>query len=100
MTIKELNSYQSITKQIDIFNNLIQQETDSETKAKFAGECKKLIEQRKHIVSYINDIADNDIKTIFLLRFIQKQKLEDIGAVLHYSGKTISRRIESYIKNH
>lgn len=125
MKIAELNEYQSIKRQIENFeqrygvvtyingvdpsNPTVQSGKTSDTTASAAlrllslserVEYTNLLKKKEKIEKYIYSIADEEIKEIFKLKFMQGYSYEKVGEITYQCKSNVVKKVKKYIQAH
>ena len=120
MTFAKLKQYRTIVNQINIFEqelniayiNGVDTSKPAVSSGKvskpteelaitlaYAKEYERLCKERDEIKKFIVHIKDEQVKEIAIRYFMLNQSFEVIGEQMNYDRRTISRKLNSYLKN-
>lgn len=125
MTIQRLERYQTIKRQIEIFEadygisyisgvDLTKPSVQSgrisnptaenaikryELTADCQTEYNRLFEELCTLTKYIMHIRNETVKEIAMRRFMKGQTFEEIGRIMNYDRTTVSKKLKTYISH-
>jgi len=125
MTIKRLEQYRTIKRQLQIFEadygisyisgidlskpSVQTGKTSNPTadnavkKYELTADCQteynRLYEELKKLTKYIIHIQDETVKEIAMRKFIKGQTFEEIGRIMNYDRTTVSKKLKRYISH-